>query len=167
MQLQIPESIRALAPGRLIITPIDSDAVIYLREEDWGMKKYPRQCPAELRLGTWEIDGVMTTVVLLRLARSDLTTFEFWLNAGDPNGVRTLQCLGSQTQVDVHIVADRMNRSLRVANVLRFDASMIVNRIRGRNAWPPEDFQAACSRVAQLYPTPYALWWACEAAGDS
>lgn len=167
MALRIPDGIRTLRPGRLVAAPIDTDVVLYLREEDWGMKKYPRLCPVELRLGTWEIDKVLAVVLLLRLARTDLTTFETWINAGDPNGVRALQCLAGQSNIDVHIVADKQTRSLRAANHLRIDASMIINTIRGRNAWSPEEFQRACARVSRLYPTPHALWWNLDAGGEA
>lgn len=164
MQLRVPDSVRSLAPGRLVAIPVDTDVVLYLREQDWGMKKYPRQCPVELRLGTWEIDDVLAVVLLLRLARTDLTTFECWINAGDPNGVRTLQCLAGQAQLDIHVVADKEVRSLRASNHMRVDASIIINNIRGRNAWSPEDFQRTCARVSSLYPTPHALWWNCAPA---
>lgn len=164
MPVRIPKAIRKLRPGRLVASAADNDVVLYLREEDWGMKKYPRQCPIELCMGTWPIGSIIVTAILVRLARNDLTTFEFFLNAGDPEGVRTLQCLGSQSQIDLHIVADRDVRSLRAANPMRFDASMLVNRLRGRDAWPPEDFQKACMRVAQLYPNAHSLWWACQEA---
>lgn len=164
MRLKVPDEIKALPPGRLVALPVDTDVVLYLREEDFGMKRYPRQCPVELRLGTWQIDKVLAAVLLLRLARTDLTTFEFWLNAGEPTGVRTLQCLAAQAFVDVHVVADKEVRSLRVNNPLRVDASQIVNTIRGHNAWSLEDFQRACARISALYPTPHALWWNVEAS---
>ena len=167
MKLDVPKSILSLPPGRMVATPIDTNVVFYIREEDWGMRKYPRQCPVELQLGTWEIDNVCAAVLLVRLARSDATTFESWVNAGDPNGVRTLQCLASQARVEVHIVPDTDVRSLRVPNSLRVDASYLVNTIRSRDAWAPEAFQRACARVSQLYPTPHSLWWACQEAGKS
>jgi hypothetical protein len=162
MRLRIPESIRTLSTGRLVAVPVETDVVFYLREDDFGMKKYPRNCPVEMRLGTWQIDKVLTAVLLVRLARTDLTTFEFWLNAGDPTGVRTLQCLAAQAQIDVHVVADKDIRSLRINNPIRVDASRMVNTIRGRNAWTEDDFQQACARVSQLYPTPHAMWWSLE-----
>lgn len=165
MQIRVPPYVRQMSKGRMVITAHDTDAVVYIRDDDWGMRNYPRQCPAELRIGTWDVNNAMAAVLLVRLARSDLTTFESWMNAADPNIVRVLQCLASQSQIDIHVVADSEVRSLRAANKLQFDASQIINAIRSRDAWSDADFQAACSRIAQLYPTPHALWRACPEAG--
>lgn len=162
MQLQIPALVHQQPAGRLLVAAVDADVVLYLREDDWGMKKYPRHCPGQLRMGSWDRDGVLAVAVLLRLARSDATTFEHWINPADAAAVRTLQCLAGQTQVDVHVVADSEVRSLRLANPLLLPASRIVNNIRHRQAWTEDDFQRLCARIAQLYPTPASLWWNCE-----
>lgn len=159
MQRKIPDWVRALPAGRLIAHPVDNRVVLYLREEDFGMRRYPPKCPTELRLAVWEMDHILVIVLLLRLARTDLTTFECWIHAGEPRGVRTLQCLADQEQVDIQIVADREQRWLRAANRVRKEAAQLVETIRGRDAWEESDFQNACARVAKLYPTSHALWW--------
>lgn len=158
MQLQIPAHVRKQPAGRLTVASADSDVVLYLREDDWGMKKYPRQCPGQLRMCHWDMDGVLAVAVLLRLARSDATTFEHWINPADTVSVRTLQCFAGQTHVDVHIVADSEVRSLRLPNSLLVPASTLVNDIRRRQAWTSGDFRRVCGRLAKLYPTPAALW---------
>lgn len=164
MPLDVPDDIRTMYPGQLVATSTKTEVTLYLREEDFGMKKYPRRCPVELRLSTWEIDHVVAVVILVRLARTDLTTFECWVNAGEPNGVRAMQCLASQPQIDVHVVADREVRSLRRPNPLRLEAMRVVKLVRHREAWPQDGFQRACARITQLYPTAHALWWARETA---
>lgn len=158
MQLQIPAIVRKQAAGRLIVTAAESGVVLYLREDDWGMKKYPRQCPVELRMCHWDMEGVLAVAVLLRLARNDATTFEHWINPADAKSTRTLQCFANQTHVDVHIVADAEVRSLRPPNSLLVPAASLVNDIRRRQAWTSGDFQRISARLARLYPTAAALW---------
>ncbi len=159
VQSKLPESVLSLLPGTLIALPIEDRAMLFLREDQWGLKKYADRCPAELRMCTWDIDAVVLIVFLLRLARTDLTTFEFWIDAGSPGGVRVLQDLAAQPRIDVHLVTDRIARSFRLRNVVRSHVQDLLNVVRSRNAWRPEQFDAVRARICQLYPTPHTLWW--------
>lgn len=157
IQSKVPESVLFLLPGTLIALPIEDRAMLFLREDQWGLKKYADRCPAELRMCTWDIDAVLLIVFLLRLARTDLTTFEFWIDAGSPGGVRVLQDLAAQPRIDVHLVTDRIARSFRLRNVVRSHVQDLLNVVRSRNAWRPEQFDAVRARICQLYPPPHAV----------
>lgn len=162
MGIEVPPSVLDKRPGTLVLITADPEVLLFLREDEWGLMKYPAKCPVELRMGTWDVDQVLLVVLLVRLARSDLTTYEAWINVGDPLGVRTLQCLAPQPKIDLHVVTDRIVRSLRVLNPLRLQASELIHTIRNRNAWTPEQFEAAQLRLSRLHPTPSALWWQCK-----
>jgi hypothetical protein len=161
-KVKIPADVFAKSPATLVIVSEPTEVTLFLCEDEWGLKKYPRDCPAELRLGSWEIDQVLLVGLLLRLARSDATTFDCWIDAGNPAGVRTLQNLAAQGCINVHVVTHEVARSLRLENPVREDAALLVNRLRSREAWSPEDFQHALARLNKLYPTPQALWWSDE-----
>ncbi len=162
MRLRIPDHVRQAAPGRLMAVAEDTDVVLYLRESELGMRNYPRRCPASLRVLTWDIDRVLVIVLLLRLNRNDATTFEVWIDAGEPEGVRMLQCLAAQGAIDVHILAEPTIRSLRLNNPLVIDAAQLVNDVRNREAWSDDEFEKVCRRIATLYPTASSLWWSAE-----
>jgi hypothetical protein len=164
MKTRVPPFIYDLKPGVLTAVIQDPNVVLYLREDEFGLRKYPPQCPVELEIGTWNVGDVVLVVLLLRLAHRDATTFEAWVNVGDPEGVRMLQTLKPQDKVDVHIVTDRLARSFRVPNPLRLSASALVHVLRQHNAWSPEEFVAAQRRLTQLFPTPRDLWWRCQQA---
>lgn len=162
MQVAIPRNVLRRPVGTLTVAVPTSRAIFYVHEDDWGMRKYPRDCPAALRIGTWEVDRVLLVGMVLRLARSDLTTYDTWINIGDANGVRMMQSLTGQTQIDVHVVTDVVARSVRIANPVRFEAASIINTIRKREAWSDDEFQTALGRITQLYPTTPMLWQACR-----
>lgn len=159
MTVKLPDSVLKLPRGALAATLIDPHVVLFLREEEWGLKKYPAHCPVEVRLGTWELEPVILVALLLRLARSDATTFETWINIGEPLGVRTLQHLERQATIDVHVVTDRIARSLRAAGTFRASASDLVRTIRAREAWTQAQFANAQKQLTKRYPTASALWW--------
>lgn len=165
MRVEVPEVIFALPPGRLMAMARDAQVVLFLREDEWGMKKYPQRCPADLRIGTWDVDDVLLVVLLLRLMRTDLTTFEYWINICESSGVRLLQDLSAQAQIAAQVVTDCTVRSLRMMNTLRAGAAALVETAGRRNAWSPEEFARVRDRIWQLHPTAGALWWNCQPAG--
>jgi hypothetical protein len=163
-RVHIPSVVQSAPPGALVMTSVDADVVYFIREDEWGLKNYPRECPVEIRLGSWEVGAVLLIGIVVRLARADRTTFDCFVNIGSPTGVRTLQQLAVQPHIDVHIATDGgVVRSFRVANPLRLDAGYFVNTIRSRAAWSEEDFSAALARLNQLHPSPEAMWRACAA----
>lgn len=161
MYVKAPKAILEKPVGCLLAISTESEVTLFVREDEWGLKKYPSRCQTELRLGTWDIDDVLLNVLLLRLGASDLGTFECWVNAAEPLGVRTLQCLAAQAKVNTYLVIDRVVRSFRLANRLQAAADRLVSVVRLRKTWTEEEFQLAQTRLAELYPTPHALWWNC------
>lgn len=157
----IPPVVFSGAPGALIVDATESAVTLFVREDEWGLKKYPRKCSAQCRLGHWEIDGVMVAALVVRIARVDTPTFEHWIDPGHALGVRTLQNLASQKTIDLHVVVDAVARSFRLPNPARVQAGHLVEVVRRRTAWAPENFQAALKRINTLFPTPNDLWHAC------
>lgn len=158
----MPPEVRAQAPPALMAISTRKEVTLFLREDAWNLKRYPRACPLELRLGTWEIDKVLLVALAVRVARIDLLCFDCWLDIGNANGVRIIQNLADQPRIDVYLVADDVARSFRVSNPAQLICAQLVDKIREREAWTPEEFQQAMARVNQLYPTPRAVWAACE-----
>ncbi len=155
----VPEQVLALPRGRMIAYPHEHAVTVYLREDDFGLSRYSRDLVSDLRLLHWELDGVLVVVLMLRLDRNDHFTFEHWINAAEPAGVRMLQCLAAQRDTTVVLVGDTDVRPYRVRNDIAGDASRLVARLRAQSAWSPEAFHSAVLRIGQLYPTPHAVWW--------
>lgn len=157
----IPASVLAKPRGSLVAVATGPEVVLYLRDDAFGLKRYPSQgCTVDLRLGTWELDRVTLAALILRLARSDATTFDHHLDVSTPPAVRLLQCLVGQNQIDIHIVTETIARSFRIANPVRLEAGYLVNRLRSLPAWSPDEYRQALVRLTKLYPTAHALWWA-------
>lgn len=167
MAVTIPPVVLDKPAGTFVATTVEGKVVLFLREDEWGLKKYPRECPVDLRMGSWQLERVLLVALVLRLAHGDATTFDHLINVGEPNGVRLVQNLALQTAFDVHVVTDRVVRTFRVANPTRFDAGYLVNDVRVREAWSDEEFRAAAARLNQLYPTPSALWEVCVKSAQS
>lgn len=159
MQTAVPDHVLKLAPGRMVLLPTEKEVVCYLRDDEFGMRRYPRHCTVELRLRIFEIEHVFATVVMVRVAKLDAVTFESWVDVADPRGVRSMQCLAAQDTLDLSIVAPTETRMLRTRNTLRAEAHRLVETVRRHNAWSPADFDRACRRISQLYPTASRLWW--------
>lgn len=163
--VELPPAVRSKSPGSLVALVIHSQLELFLRETDWGLKRYPSACPAELRLGSWEIDNVVLVALILRLARSDASTFDCQIDVCTPAGTRVLQCLAGQNQVDVHLAGDQTIRTLRATNPAAVDASYLIDKVRSRTPWTPEELEHALGRLNTLYPTSRDLWWNCT-SGD-
>lgn len=159
-KVQVPPEVKAKPRPSLAVITTRTEVSLFLCEDEWVLKKYPRDCPLDLRLGSWDIDNVLLVVLLLRVARSDDTTFDCWIDVGNPNGLRILQNLAAQHDIDLHMAADEVARSVRLPNRARLDAIRLVEKVRTHTGWPPEDFARALARLNRLYPTPHATWWA-------
>jgi len=164
MNLILPAFMLERPPGLLIPYARENTVALFIREDEFGLRKYPPQCAADAQLGRWKIDRVLLFVVLVRLGRSDLTTYESWANVADPSVLRLFQKLAAQNRLDVHIVTDHIARTFSLDNPLRSAAAQLVAEVRRRHAWAPEEFERAQARLCTLYPSPPALWWACQEA---
>ncbi len=156
---KLPQVVLEAHPGTLIPVLDLGKVELYLREDEWGLKKYPPSCHLDVRIGTWEIDGVLLAVLLARFNHSDPATFESWINVAEPAGVRLIQALEPQKHLNVNIVTERFARAFRVPNPLRLDAGQLVKQLRRHYAWSLEQYEAAQRRLARMYPSPVKLWW--------
>lgn len=161
-KVQIPAEVRAKPRPALAVVTSRTEVTLFLCEDEWLLKRYPRDCPLEVRLGSWEIDNVLLVAILLRVARTDEKTFDCWLDVANPHGLRIIQNLTAQSDVEIHLTADEVFRSFRLANPVRLDAMRMVEKVRMHAAWSAEDFSRALARQNRLYPTPHAVWWSCE-----
>jgi hypothetical protein len=159
MRVQVPPAILRESPGSLVATVVQGEVVLFLRETEWGLKRYPPACPVDLRLGSWEIEDVLLVSLIVRLARSDAATFDFQLDVRSPAGIRMLQCLAVQSQVDVHLACEQAVRTFRAANPAPLEAGFLVDKVRARAPWSAEEAERALARLNQLYPTARDLWW--------
>ncbi len=166
MHLQPPKEAFDLAPGRLLPAIQDDTLVLYLREDLWGLKKYAPSCPLEIRLLTWDIDDVLVAVLLARLGRNDLTTYEAWLDLTIAEHVRFVQYLSVQNRVDLYLLVQRVERSFRYRNELLLDASQVLNTAHAHPQWSREQFEKAQLRISQLFPLAKDLWWSTESPTD-
>ena len=153
--VELPDFIRQLPRGSLVLAAPGTVAMLVLREDDWNLRHYPPyRCPLEVRLETWDADnGVVLAMVLLRLLRNDAFTFECQIDLGSPPGVRLVQCLAGQARLDVHLVTDVVARSFRTENPLQADAVFLIDRVRSLKGWSPEEHAQAVARFNALYPT--------------
>ncbi len=158
MKITVPASVLDRPPGSLNTVADDHAVTLFLREDEWG-RRYSPGCAAELRLGRWEIDDVLLTTLLLRVARRDETTFECWINVATAVGLRIFQLLTKQDRLDIHVVTDRVLHSFTAANRLQEAAQRIVDEMRSRRTWSSDEFECALGRLSVLYPSPQALWW--------
>jgi hypothetical protein len=160
MNIQVPPIVFTKPLGSMTATWVRGEVVLFVRENEWGLKRYPPACHVELRLWNWEIDDVPLVALVLRFARSDSATFDCQLDVRTPMGIRLLQCLASQSQIDVHLVADQTVRPFRVANPAPVEAGYLLDKVRAHAPWSAEDAERALARLNQLYPTARDLWWA-------
>jgi hypothetical protein len=156
----VPSEIAATTPGTFTVYAGPAGVILYLRESRYGETKYPRHCPLEVRLLSWDQNSIIAVSLLLRLDRSDLWTFDAWLNPGLPDGVRILKALATQKQIDVHIVTDAVDRVLRTPNTLASGAAILLHELRDRISWTADQFAAERARIERLYPSSKSLWWA-------
>ncbi len=159
--VRIPQAVIDAPPESLLPVTHYSQVELFLRLTRWGLKKYPINCPAELRWGTWELENVPLVALLLRLARSDASTYDCQIDARTVSGIRTLQCLATQSTVLVHLATDRSVRTLRLSNPAFIEAGFLVDKIRSRPPWTAEQARRALARLNTLYPTAVSLWWSC------
>lgn len=162
----VPQSVIDQPLRTLQLLALDSEVVVYLREADFRLRTMSRNCTAQIRLGAWDVDEVKVVVVALRLDHNDAMTFEYWLNVGEPAGVRILQCIANQKTIDVVVVGEVDTRFYRVPSSGARVASQIVKQIRRQGAWSESAFRQATTRISQLYPSAAPMWQALREFAD-
>jgi len=158
MKQRIPDAVLRAPHHSLVLVPVDPAVHFYIRENDFTLASYPPRCTLEFALPIWDDRQVICVALLVRLAGRNASTFERWLNPGDPAGLRILQLLSGQANLDVVLISDRSQRSFRRRNMLAGKAAGLVASLRVRRSWTPEEFDWRRKRLDTLYPTPAALW---------
>lgn len=153
-------TILELPPGSLIVSHENDAARVYIREDPVRYSRYPRHCAAQLRIMTWDCQPVLLAALLVRLGRSNVTTFHRWLNASDNADLRILQAFADQPRIDIELLTEGAARLFTISNTARVVCRDTLEQIRRRRTWTPEQFGMACAAVDRLYPTAHAAWWA-------
>lgn len=156
----IPKSILAKPRGCMQIHSDGEDVSLFIREEKIHIGDYPRCCHTDIKMPTWDSPPILAIALLVRLARRELMTFQTWINAGNPAGVRIVQALGRQRVLDIRLTTDEgIARTFRCGNTVRSTARRVVRQIENRaKAWSNEKFDEVCNHIDRLYPTQSALW---------
>lgn len=158
-----PGTILNASPGTILLEPTRAGLQLYLREEKIKLGNYPRPCGVDVRLPSWEINNTVVVALVLRFAHKEKLTFQTWINPRDLRGCQTLGNLAGESQIDIHLVTDEVARSFATVNTVKRHALKIQAKLAAlRNDWTAGDFEAAKPQVDTLYPTPSALWRACE-----
>lgn len=156
--IQVPKVVWERRPGSMVVVPYDSIITMWVREDEWGLRRYSRRFPVQVQMGAWDIDGILLIVMLARFGDQNSTTFEYWVDACTMEGLAILQHLVPQHHIDLFIVTDRIVRSFRVRNPWRIIASDLIREIRGRRTWTGNDYSRTQAGLSKLFPTPDSLW---------
>lgn len=160
MRPTVPPEVLELPTGAFL--PLSRGQVeLFLRETPWGVARYPANCPVEVRLGMWDLEPAFIVLLLARFAHDDARTFDRRLDVENPFGVQMLRALDTQKAIDIHLVTDRVARSLRCANPLYGRLEKLIARVHSRPPPTREQADTAYRRFAALYPTAPLLWWNC------
>lgn len=170
MGIRIPPVLRIKPTGCMAAVGDKNSLDLFVREEEWGMKKYPGRFPIELRLVTWDDERVLLIALLVRLNCNDHTTLDTWINAGEPAGVRLMQAICAHPTLNLHFVTQsEVLRSIRHSNTVQSAATEVLQSPTIRRTWSADDFKRARDQINVLYPTASALWWSkiCQSARPS
>ncbi len=158
--MEIPASIYRERPGTCLTILDRTRLAIVIREDAFRLAHYPRDCPVELRLPVWSRPPVTLAALLLRVARSDLHTFDRWLDGAQAADQRMIQALSRQDSLEVAAVAEREKRAFTVQNTLQAATATLLEVVRAEGSWTREQFSAGRAEIERLYPSASALWWA-------
>lgn len=164
--LEAPPSLFSKAPGSLVLKPTAQALQVFIKEARANLRDYPQSCALNIRLPSWDMPPVIAIALLVSVARRDRFTFQSWINVKTPHGVQTLGNLANEGRVYVHLVTDRVERTIRAPNVVKRHAASLLKRIPVDGArWSDKQFAEACRQLDTLYPTAQKLWRACEKDG--
>lgn len=163
LAISLPPDVLAKPAGSVVLDSRGTGISLFVREDSFNLKQYPRPCSVELVMPIWDKPPVIAAALLVRLARRDAMTHQIWINAGNPRGIHTLKNLSTTENIEVHVVTDRVERSLRTPNTVKRHAMRLLRRLAGQvHAWDDEEFDRARASIDTLYPTPARLWIACR-----
>lgn len=160
--LEVPQGVYSACPGSVNIHLTEQGAAVYLRATPDSIGTFPQHVKAEVKLPSWESPPIVAVALLVRLGGRPDLTFQHWINAGNPHGIRTLQQFSRTGHLPVFVVTDRIARSHRASNTLRTKATYLVSQLAPRiHAWSHELYHETTARLDRLYTTPARLWGEC------
>lgn len=163
MQATATQRSAASAPvGSMLVAPSAQELSLCIREDKVHLGDYPTPCSIELHLPTWDEPPVIAAALLVRLAGRERSTYQHWVNVQSMTGLNVAKCLSEAGRIQVHLVTDRIERSIRTPNVVKRHAAQILKRIAESNeSWSEEQFEQIRRQIESLYPTTAQLWRAC------
>ncbi|MFQ5805653.1 MAG: hypothetical protein ACE5I3_04300 [Phycisphaerae bacterium] len=160
--LQPPKSILAKPVECMVVEPTTHALQLFIREDPVKLGDYPHPCSVDIRLPAWDYQPVVAIALLVCVARRWRLICQTWINPARLEGIRILGNLTKEGRIYVHIVTDRVRRTIRVPNVVKRDASRLRKTLSARPCnWSDESFEEARQQIDTLYPTPARLWRAC------
>lgn len=160
---RMPANILTVSPGTLVLEPTSAGLQAFLRTERIKLGGFPHPCAVDVRLPAWNLPDVHVIALVLRFARREQLTFQCWINAAEIRGQKVLENLAQSTQLAVHLVTDEIARSITTNNTVKHRASHLHAKLSNPIPhWSNEDYLAGQAQVDTMYPTPAALWRACE-----
>jgi len=143
----------------MMIEPTSAGLDAFVRTSTWDASDLPRACSIDVQLLSWDHPPVLAVSLLVRLARDQMRTYQTWINVASARGKSALRCLAEKNDLRVHIVADQLERTIRVPNFVRRSASRLLKRATPEHAcWSSSQFDDVRQQVDTLYPTPRRLW---------
>jgi hypothetical protein len=157
-----PRSLLAKSVECMVVKPTTHALQIFIREDPMRLGDYPYPCSVDSRLRWWDYQTVIAVALLVCVARRWRLTCQTWINPAQFEGVRILSNLSNEKRIYVHIVTDRIERTIRAPNLVKRDASHLLKKFSAHpRDWSNEDFEEARRQIDALYPTPAKLWSAC------
>lgn len=158
--MKLPKTFERVASGCALAEMDESVPQIFIRESEAAIRKLPRLCLVDLKLGVWEFAPVLATILMARVEKRPDLTYRIWLNAAEPLGVALLKNFARERYVFVHLATDEVKRTFRTRNTIALRAARLVHEIRERRTWTKADFVAATERLDRLYPSLTSFWLA-------
>lgn len=149
--------------GHMLVMPRSHSLDLFVREERIHLGDYPHPCPVDVFLPFWEVKPVLAVALLLNLGRKERLTFMHWINPQTALGVRVLNCLANDAPLSVSVVVEKVERTIRVPNVIKRHAKRLLKMISEREEnWSEDMFARAAKYVDSLYPSPSRLLRICR-----
>lgn len=153
-------AVLSLSPGTLYVGVDRTQIELVVREDGFRIGRYPRQCAVDMKLAAWTRDSVLPAALLVRLGKSNLTTFHRWINAVQNGDLRILQALTRADTLEVRLIWEAGERVFPWRNALQQAACTLISRVQEMRPWTPENFERERRLIDHELPTAHAAWWA-------
>jgi hypothetical protein len=157
------ELVKRLMPGLMIYGRAKEKAeddwtiIFLIREEEKYIKRLKYNPVLQVRMGLYDVNGVMPVVLMLKAGEDML--YDGWLNYHSPDGEENIRCLMRQERL-IFQFYDRYEcrRTLAAENSIKEIMHDQVEEIKKCRPWSMKAFDRAKERLYEIYPTGQALW---------